>query len=60
MGVVEECAKKGVAFPKTMDEMAVAAEKLNDPTNGIYGFTGSLAGSGFSTNCSMAYAGPSP
>ena len=33
-------AKKGVAVPKTMDEMAVAAEKLNDPANGIYGFTG--------------------
>src|SRR6201995_3260189 len=32
--------KKGVALPKTMDEMAVAAEKLNDPANGIYGFTG--------------------
>ena len=33
-------AKKGVALPKTFDEMAVAAEKLNDPANGIYGFTG--------------------
>jgi len=33
-------AKKGVAVPKTMDEMAVAAEKLNDPANGIYGFVG--------------------
>ena len=33
-------AKKGVTLPKTMDEMAVAAEKLNDPANGIYGFTG--------------------
>src|SRR6266851_242502 len=32
--------KKGVALPKTFDEMAVAAEKLNDPANGIYGFTG--------------------
>jgi multiple sugar transport system substrate-binding protein len=36
----EMFAKKGVAVPKTMDEMAVAAEKLNDPANGIYGFTG--------------------
>src|SRR6266403_2644872 len=33
-------AKKGVALPKTFDEMAIAAEKLNDPANGIYGFTG--------------------
>jgi multiple sugar transport system substrate-binding protein len=33
-------AKKGVTLPKTLDEMAVAAEKLNDPANGIYGFTG--------------------
>src|SRR6267378_378893 len=33
-------AKKGVTLPKTFDEMAVAAEKLNDPANGIYGFTG--------------------
>src|SRR5260221_5734614 len=33
-------AKKGVGLPKTLDEMAVAAEKLNDPANGIYGFTG--------------------
>src|SRR5450432_4827270 len=33
-------AKKGVTLPKTMDEMAIAAEKLNDPANGIYGFTG--------------------
>src|SRR3978361_1182823 len=32
--------KKGVALPKTFDEMVVAAEKLNDPANGIYGFTG--------------------
>lgn len=32
--------KKGVAPPKTFDEMAVAAEKLNDPASGIYGFTG--------------------
>src|SRR5665647_2743143 len=33
-------AKKGVALPKTFDEMVAAAEKLNDPANGIYGFTG--------------------
>jgi len=33
-------AKKGVALPKTFDEMVVAAEKLNDPAAGIYGFTG--------------------
>jgi multiple sugar transport system substrate-binding protein len=33
-------AKKGVALPKTFDEMVTAAEKLNDPANGIYGFTG--------------------
>jgi multiple sugar transport system substrate-binding protein len=33
-------AKKGVAVPKTMDEMVAAAEKLNDPASGIYGFTG--------------------
>ena len=33
-------AKKGVAVPKTFDEMVVAAEKLGDPANGIYGFTG--------------------
>src|SRR5437588_2254176 len=33
-------AKKGVALPKTLDEMVAAAEKLNDPANGIYGFTG--------------------
>ena len=32
--------KKGVALPKTFDEMAIAAEKLNDPANGIYGFVG--------------------
>jgi multiple sugar transport system substrate-binding protein len=33
-------AKKGVALPKTFDEMVAAAEKLNDPATGIYGFTG--------------------
>ncbi|WP_441234580.1 extracellular solute-binding protein [Bradyrhizobium sp. 930_D9_N1_4] len=33
-------AKKGVALPKTLDEMVVAAEKLTDPKEGIYGFVG--------------------
>ena len=33
-------AKKGVELPKTIDELVAAAEKLNDPANGIYGFTG--------------------
>ena len=33
-------AKKGVALPTTFDEMVAAAEKLNDPANGIYGFVG--------------------
>ncbi len=33
-------AKKGVALPKTLDEMVAAAEKLTDPAAGIYGFTG--------------------
>ena len=33
-------AKKGVQLPKTFDEMLAAAEKLNDPTAGIYGYTG--------------------
>jgi multiple sugar transport system substrate-binding protein len=32
--------KKGVAVPKTLDEMADAAEKLTDPKEGIYGFVG--------------------
>src|SRR4051812_30552541 len=32
--------KKGLTPPKTFDEMVVTAEKLNDPANGIYGFTG--------------------
>ena len=36
----EMFAAKGVSVPKTMDEMAIAAEKLSDPTKGIYGFTG--------------------
>ena len=33
-------AKKGVAYPKTFDEMMAAAHKLNDPANGISGFVG--------------------
>jgi multiple sugar transport system substrate-binding protein len=33
-------AKKGVTFPKTLDEMMVAAAKLNDPAAGISGFVG--------------------
>jgi multiple sugar transport system substrate-binding protein len=33
-------AAKSVALPKTFDEMITAAEKLNDPANGIYGFVG--------------------
>ena len=33
-------AKKGVAFPKTMDEMLVAARTLTDKSKGIYGFVG--------------------
>ena len=33
-------AKKAVELPKTLDEMVAAAEKLNDPAAGIYGFTG--------------------
>ena len=36
----EMFAKKNIAVPKTFDEMAAAAEKLNDPANGVYGFTG--------------------
>jgi multiple sugar transport system substrate-binding protein len=32
--------KKGVEVPKTLDEMVTAAEKLTDPKEGIYGFTG--------------------
>ena len=31
-------AQKNVAFPTTFDEMLAAAETLNDPDNGIYGF----------------------
>ena len=33
-------AEKGVAFPKTMDEMLVAARTLTDKSKGIYGFVG--------------------
>jgi multiple sugar transport system substrate-binding protein len=32
--------KKGVAVPKTLDEMVVAAEKLTDPKEGTFGFVG--------------------
>src|SRR5260221_14617224 len=32
--------KKGVAVPKTFDEMVAAAEKLTDAKEGIYGFVG--------------------
>ncbi|MET4070728.1 multiple sugar transport system substrate-binding protein [Bradyrhizobium sp. S3.2.6] len=32
--------KKGVAVPKTLDEMAAAAEKLTDTKEGTYGFVG--------------------
>ena len=30
--------QKNVAFPQTFDEMVAAAEALNDPDNGIFGF----------------------
>src|ERR1700709_2281796 len=33
-------AKKGVAVPKTFDEMVDAAEKLTDPKEGTFGFVG--------------------
>ena len=33
-------AKKGVEYPKTFDELVKTAEKLTDPSNGIYGFVG--------------------
>lgn len=36
----ELLAKKGVEFPKTLDEMMVAAGKLNDPAAGVSGFVG--------------------
>jgi multiple sugar transport system substrate-binding protein len=32
--------KKGVALPKTFDEMVAAADKLTDAKDGIYGFVG--------------------
>src|SRR5260221_2109974 len=31
-------AAKGVSYPKNCDEMTAAAEKLNDPKNGVSGF----------------------
>src|SRR3954470_15866181 len=33
-------AKKGVAVPKTLDEMVDAAQKLTDPKDGTFGFVG--------------------
>lgn len=36
----EMFAKKGIALPKTLDEMADAAEKLTDPKDGTFGFVG--------------------
>lgn len=30
--------KAGLPVPKTLDELEVAAKKLNDPNNGVYGF----------------------
>ena len=30
--------QKGIAYPKTMDEIFVAAQKLNDPSKGVAGF----------------------
>jgi multiple sugar transport system substrate-binding protein len=30
--------QKGVTYPKTMDELVLAAQKLNDPAKGVYGF----------------------
>src|SRR6202158_1385641 len=33
-------AKKGVAVPKTFDEMLTAAETLTDPKDGTFGFVG--------------------
>jgi len=32
--------KKGIAVPTTFDQMVTAAEALNDPKRGIYGFVG--------------------
>jgi multiple sugar transport system substrate-binding protein len=31
---------KGVAPPQTLDELMAAAQKLNDPSKGVYGFVG--------------------
>jgi multiple sugar transport system substrate-binding protein len=31
---------KGIAVPKTLDELMAAAQKLNDPSKGVYGFVG--------------------
>ncbi len=31
---------KGVQYPNTLDEMLAAAQKLNDPGKGVYGFVG--------------------
>jgi len=36
----EMFAKKGVAVPKTFDEMVAAAETLTDPKEGTFGFVG--------------------
>src|SRR3978361_1140135 len=36
----EMFAKKGVAVPRTFDEMVDAAEKLTDPKEGTFGFVG--------------------
>jgi multiple sugar transport system substrate-binding protein len=33
-------AAKGVAPPKTLDELMAAAQKLTDPAKGVYGFVG--------------------
>jgi len=33
-------AKKGIAVPKTLDDMVDAAEKLTDPKQGTFGFVG--------------------
>jgi len=34
----EMFAKKGITYPKTMDELVTAAAALNDPANGVAGF----------------------
>src|SRR6201984_2951411 len=36
----EMFAEKGIAVPKTLDEMVDAAEKLTDPKKGTFGFVG--------------------